>query len=361
MIKKIKLQNFRKFKNIEFEFKKNIIIFYGHNAQGKSSVLEALYLINTGHSPWAFTNEYINIDQNTQIHTRIETIEDDKSYVYFKEKNNKTLKYEGKETRPNIFFQNRSANIFNPEKIELLMISPSERRNFLDSIITKYNYEYTTLLKDFKKILRQRNAYLKKLSKLFYERGVIAVNDPQLNFWSNHFSLTAAYILQYRILLAKELSLNQYEIKYNTAVQFDRRKTQNIEYLKECIEKDLELSKKRDIATGYTNIGPHRDDWEIFKDKDIRKFGSRGEKRLAIGRLIFKTQDIVFKKTSHYPILLLDDIASELDIFNTQKIFDKETLDKQQSFITVIDYKSLPKEILKDAQLIELNGDKERK
>lgn len=356
MIEKLILTNFRKFKDQTFEFNKNIVIFYGHNAQGKSSVLEALYLINTGLSPWASTNEFINLDQNSQIHTRIETIEDGKSYVYFKDKDKRIFKVEGSNIRASKFFEHRSANIFNPEKIELLMISPSQRREFLDDTILKYDYEYETLLKDFKKILRQRNAYLKKLSKLFYEKGIIAINDPQLNFWSNHFSLTAAYILQNRILLTKELSTNEYDIKYKTGIEFDRRKLNNIEYLKECVEQDLEKSKKRDIATGYTNVGPHRDDWDISKDKDIRKFGSRGEKRLAIGKLIFETQEIVFKKNSHYPILLLDDIASELDILNTKKIFEKKLLKKQQTFITVINYKSLPKDILKDAQLIHLNG-----
>ncbi len=356
MIEKLILTNFRKFKNQSFEFNKNLVVFHGYNAQGKSSVLEALYLINTGMSPWASMNEFVNVDQNSQVHMRIETVEDGKSYVYYKEKEKRIFKIEGTNIRSSRFFENRSANIFNPEKIELLMISPSQRRGFLDDTILKYDYEYETLLKDFKKILRQRNAYLKKLSKLFYENGVIAINDPQLNFWSNHFSLTSAYILQNRISLTKELSTNEYDVKYKTCIDFDRRKLNNIEYLKECIEQNLEQSKKRDIATGYTNIGPHRDDWDISKEKDIRKFGSRGEKRLAIGKLIFETQNIVFRKTSHYPILLLDDIASELDISNTKKIFDRNLLNKQQTFITVINYKSLPKDILKDSQLIHLNG-----
>ncbi len=356
MIEKLVLTNFRKFKDKVFEFDKNIVIFYGHNAQGKSSVLEAIYLLNTGTSPWASTNEYINVDQNGNAHTRIESIEEGKSYAYFKDISKRIFKIESKSVKPSTFFEKRSSNIFNPEKIELLMISPSERRNFLDSTILKYDYEYETLLKDFKKILRQRNAYLKKLSKLFYEKGIIAINDPQLNFWSEHFSLTSAYILQNRISLTKQLSKNEYEVQYKTGIQFDRRKLSNIEYLRECIEQDLENSKKRDIATGYTNVGPHRDDWDIFRDKDIRKFGSRGEKRLAIGKLIFQTQEIVFEKTSKYPILLLDDIASELDILNTEKIFEKKLLDRQQTFITVIDYNSLPKSLLKDAQLIHLNG-----
>ncbi|KKP43083.1 MAG: recombination protein F, DNA replication and repair protein RecF [candidate division WS6 bacterium GW2011_GWC1_33_20] len=356
MIQKLILKNFRKFTDRTFEFDKNITIFYGSNAQGKSSVLEAIYLLANGKSPWAPTDEYINDEQNKQIHTRIESIEDNKSYVYFKDTNSRILKIEGKSVKSKTFFENRSATIFNPEKIELLMISSSQRRDFLDDTIQKYNYEYETLLKDFRKILRQRNAYLKRLSKLFYEQGIIAINDPQLNFWSKHFSLTSAYITQNRISLTKELSHKGYEVKYKTGFTFDKRKLGNTEYLQESIEQDLEKSKRRDIATGYTNIGPHRDDWSISKDRDIHKFGSRGEKRLAIGELIFQTQDTVFNKTSHYPVLLLDDIASELDIYNTKKIFEKKILDKQQTFITVIDYKTLPKEILKDSQLIHLNG-----
>lgn len=356
MINRLTLKNFRKFKDQTFEFKKNTIIFYGSNAQGKSSVLEAIYLINTGTSPWASMNEYINVEQSSQIHTRIETEEDGKSYVYFKDNKKRIFKIDGKNVRAQTFFNKRSANIFNPEKIELLMISPSQRRNFLDDNISKYDYYYQNLLKDFKKILRQRNAYLKKLSKLFYEDGIIAINDPQLNFWSNQFVDISLEILQKRITLTKDLSKNGYDVKYNSGFNFDRRKLNNSEYLKMCLQNDLEKSKKRDIATGYTNIGPHRDDWDIVKDRDIRKFGSRGEKRLAIGELIFQIQDIVYKHTDQYPLLLLDDIASELDILNTKKIFNKKLLDRQQSFITVLDYKSLPSQILQDAQVIHLNG-----
>lgn len=357
MIEKLILKNFRKFKEKTFLFNKNITIFYGSNAQGKSSVLEALYLISNGKSPWAPTDEFINTEQNKQVHTRIEILRDDKSYVYFKDKEKRIFKIEGKNVRSKTFLENTSATIFNPEKIELLMISPSQRRNFLDETISKYNYEYENTLKEFKKVLRQRNAYLKKLAKLFYEKGIIAINDPQLNFWSKQFVEKSISILQERITLSKELSAQGYDIKYKTDFTIDKRKINNYEYMIEILSEGLENSKRRDIATGYTNVGPHRDDWEISLDKDIRKFGSRGEKRLAIGMLIFQSQEVVHNKTGFYPILLLDDIASELDIYNTEKIFDKKLLDKQQTFITVIDIKTLPKEILKASDLVHLNGE----
>ena len=355
MITTLTLNNFRKFKKKTFEFERNITIFYGKNAQGKSSILEALYLISCGKSPWTSTDEYINTQQTEQIHTRIDIQKDSKSYAYFKDQSQRIFKIDGKNVKPKTFFTNSSATIFNPEKIELLMISPSQRRNFLDETIMKYNYEYENILKEFRRILRQRNAHLKRLAKLFYEKGIVAINDTQLSFWTNKFVQSSIPIIQNRIKLANNLSGMGYEIKYITECNIDKRRINNTEYIEEHLTNILEGNKRKDIATGYTNIGPHRDDWEIHNGVDIKKFGSRGEKRLAVGQLIFQTQGVVKNETGFYPILLLDDIASELDKQNTKKIFNKDILDKQQTFITAINYKTLPKDITSDANLILLD------
>ncbi len=356
MIEKLVLKNFRKFQNHSMDFKKNLVVLSGENAQGKSSVLEAIYLISNGNSPWASTDEYVNTDQRNIPHVRIEMIKDGKEYVYFKENSKRIFKIEDRKVRSKTFFEKNAATIFNPEQIELLMISSSKRRDFLDDTILKYDYEYEHSLKQFKRILRQRNAHLKKLAKLFYEKGIVAVNDTQLAFWTKELVNTSVEILIKRAKLCRELSNKEYEIKYSNSFNIDRRRLTNEEYIKQSIDEGLEESKRRDIATGYTNKGPHRDDWSIHNGIDIKRFGSRGEKRLAIGKLIFQTQEVVKEKTGFYPILLLDDIASELDIKNTVKIFDKKVLDKQQTFITVIDPKTLPKDVLKDCQMIDLNS-----
>ena len=194
------------------------------------------------------------------------------------------------------------------------------------------------------------------MAKLFYEQGILAVNDTQLIFWTNKFIQLSIPILQNRIQLTQDLSKMGYEIKYTTNYIIDKRSLKSNDYIQNQLMESIEENKRRDIATGYTNIGPHRDDWEIHNGMDIKKFGSRGEKRLAIGQLIFQTQKVVKEKTGFYPILLLDDIASELDIENTKKIFNKEILSRQQTFITTIDYKTLPKEIIKESDIIHLNG-----
>ncbi len=348
MIKKIKLTNFRKFKKFEIDIEKDIVIFHGDNAMGKSTLLEAIYILTNGKSPWAVSDEYIHTEQNCEdSYCRVElTIEDDeeKTYSYYKSSSRRILKINEKNVPVKIFFEETASTIFNPEKIEILMISPSKRREFLDEIISTLDYEYVETLKQFRKVLKQRNAYLKKLSKQFYEKGIIARNDPQLNFWTKEFLKEAERIQEMRETLSKRMKTKDLRIEYIKSNS------------KIPLEDALENSKKRDIATGYTNVGPHRDDWELINGKNIKKYGSRGEKRLSIGKLIFEIQNIMKKELGYYPLLLLDDIASELDKKNTAEIFKSEILNKQQTFITIIDYKHLPKEVLKNAQLIDLNS-----
>ncbi len=345
MIRNIKLSNFRKFGEVEIPIEKEIVVLHGDNAQGKSTILESIMLITNGSSPWASSDEYISTDQeDDKRYTRIEITIDEKTFSFFKNNGRRVFQIDSKKTTPKNFFQGTASTIFNPEQIEILMISPSKRRDFLDETISLINYDYSDILKTFRKTLRQRNSYLKKLSKNFYERGIVARNDTQLNFWTEKFTDLAKEIQAKRIEMCNDLSSEDIRIEY---VKSNKESP---------LEEKIEASKKRDIATGYTNIGPHRDDWNLINGKDIKKFGSRGEKRLSIGQLLFSKQELVAKKLGFYPLLLLDDISSELDKENTKKVFDKNFLAKQQTFITIVNYKELPKGVLEKAQLIDLNS-----
>jgi len=345
MITNIKLTNFRKFKNLDLNIQSKLIVLHGNNAKGKSTVLEAIYLLTNGKSPWAISDEFINTDQNmSEKFTRIEMTNNDKVYSLYKNAGTRVLKIDDQKVSPRKFFDQNASTIFNPEQIEILMISASARRKFLDEIISTVDYEYIETLTLFRKVLRQRNAYLKKLAKKFYDYGIVAINDVQLNFWTAEFLRLSEIIQTERVRIIDEMYSDDIHIEYT--------KSNGDTLLADAIEN----SKRRDIATGYTNIGPHRDDWQLINGKNIRQFGSRGEKRISIGKLVFKTQDIIKNRLDYYPILLLDDIASELDEENTKSIFNKKELDKQQTFITIIDKKDLPKAIIKDAQFIDLNN-----
>ena len=360
MIKKLKLKNFRKFKDLELEFDSNLVVLHGDNAQGKSSILEAIHILFNGKSPWSGSDEYVHNNQNGSItkYSRIEMEVDEKIYAHYKDNNRKVYTIDDHKTTSKKFFSENSATIFNPEKIDLLMLSPTRRRDFLDETISYFNYEYSSVLKEYKKIIHQRNSYLKKLSKKFYESGIIARNDPQLNFWTKQLAKIASEIYKERLAIIERFTEDNFEIQYNFCkkelgkiLNFEH----NLEKIENLLSTILEENKKRDIATGYSNIGPHRDDWKIFTDQDIKRYGSRGQKRIAIGNLIFQSHEIIAQEIGYYPTLLLDDIASELDKENTKNILDRKVLDKQQTFITTVDPKILPKYLDKNTQFINLN------
>jgi DNA replication and repair protein RecF len=351
MITDITLNNFRRFKELDLNFNSNLVVLYGDNAQGKSSILEAICVVSNGKSPWAQTEDMVNNkQQDDSKHMRIEiTRKDENKYVFFKDNNRIEHQINGKKTIPRKFFEENSATIFNPEQIEILMISPSERRDFLDDTIGRTDYEYYNTLKDFRKVLKQRNSYLKKLSKLFYENGTVARNDPVLSVWTSKLIDLSSEISDKRKEMCTKLSDKDFEIKYVSDIE-------DFSKITDELTKKMENNKKRDIATGYTNAGAHREDWNINDKQDIKKFGSRGQKRLAIGKLIFRTQEVFSKENGFYPTLLLDDISSELDKANIKEIFNKDLLSRQQTFITVINPKILPDYIRKNAQLIDLSA-----
>lgn len=306
--------------------------------------MEAIYLLTNGHSPWTSELEdirnYLNErDDFFRIEASIEHNMDDFKIAVFHQNTSNQFSIDGKRTIRKRYSRLTCSNLFSPDQIELLMVSPSKRREFMDHLISKVNLDYKDNLQRFERIHRQRNAYLKKLSKRFYDTGEINIEDQQLNFWTKEFASASAKIMAKRAEILEELSNNDagFRIHYNPSLKLNMfEDLAQIEQLSQIHFKELAEYFKRDVALGYTKTGAHRDDWNITTDKDIKRFGSRGEKRMAISRLIFQTQEIYNKYLGFYPILLLDDISSELDDNNVKLILENETLRKQQVVVTTI-------------------------
>lgn len=360
MISRLKLNNFRRFENTSLDFNNNIIILHGNNAKGKSTVLEAIYLLTNGKSPWAHYEDIYHNTQEKNSHFRIEgDIKIDgekKSYAIFKEDSKKQHSIDSHNTTSRKFFEHLSCTIFSPDQIELLMISPSKRRGYIDDLISKVDYSYASTLSNFTKSLRQRNAYLKKLAKVFYETGKVNIEDQQLKYWTNEFVKYSSVVITKRSKIIEELGNKEFRLKYSSSLKLNLfEDLLDISELSKAHLKVLENNARRDVAMGHTQAGAHRDDWSIHNGQDIKRFGSRGQKRIAIGKLIFQAQELIAKKNGTFPTLLLDDISSELDEENTALILSKDMLNRQQTFITTIDLKHIPKEIQKIAQVIDLN------
>jgi DNA replication and repair protein RecF len=347
MIKSIELQNFRIFKKQKFDFSKPVVIINGQNAKGKTTVLEAIHLVLNGTSPWS--NEQatlLNTEQkDTYFTITIELVDEEGNeniLTLFQDPHKKSYLINKKRVQKKTFFSNRKANLFNPEQIELLMYLSQERRDFLDKLISIIDPEYEESLGKYKKVLKQRNAYLKKLAKRFYETGRMQTNDQQLRFWTKLIAEISTILMIKRAEIIKKLKSDFFSIEYKPSLVLNLFEDMlNESSLRDIYIKTLDENIRRDIATGVSNIGAHRDDWSIISaKKDLKKFGSRGEKRIAIGRLILQTQEILKEYIGQYPILLLDDISAELDDINTFAIFSDEIINHQQTFITTIDTKN---------------------
>jgi DNA replication and repair protein RecF len=358
MIESLELKNFKGFKTKKFKFDKEIVIIHGNNARGKSTLLEAIFLILNGFSPWGGTYEnFLNYEElQDKYFTITAEIKDKRTLTLYQDKQSRSFLIDKKKVSKKKFFSFQKANLFSPEQIELLMYLPQKRRDFLDHLISDIDLEYKEYLVLYKRVLRQRNARLKKLAKIFFETNRLEKNDNQIKYWDNMLAELASKIMVKRAEIIKGLKDKEYKIEYRPSVVLNLFEDMlDQPELEKIYKKQIQENIKKDIVTGFSNIGIHRDDWSILSTKqDLKKFGSRGEKRLGIASLILQTQNIYQKNLGYYPILLLDDISAELDTENIEKIFSNKMLKKQQVFISTTKKESIPKDILKTAQAIKL-------
>lgn len=356
MIKSLKLTNFRQFTSKKISFNSNIVVIVGNNTKGKSTILEGIYYLTNGYSPWAENGNIVSYDDEYfRIDGEIEQNGETTLYSIFKDRNKRNLQIEKKNTNSKRYFKNLSSTLFSPELIEILLISPSKRREFIDTFCCTIDPEYKEELERYKKILRQRNGYIKRLSKHFYETGILPQADNQYKYWSKLLSESSAKLLYSRLKYIEDLKQEDFSLQYRSNIDFgDLEDLLDIKELTTITNDKLEQCMKRDIALGHSTTGVHRDDWDIINGKDVKRYGSRGEKRLAIIKLIYLTHKVVTQRKGYSPYLLLDDIPSELDDDNIGRIFDTGTLQNQQTFITAIRESEIPSKIIDLAQVVYL-------
>ncbi len=355
MITKLKLKNFRQFKEKELELKKETVLIIGDNTKGKSTILESIYTILNGSSPWGNSFDELVNKEEKYFSINIELQDENKLTLYQEEKIKRYL-LDKKRTSKKKFLSYLKANIFSPEQIEFLMYLSQKRRDFLDNLISEIDIEYKENLNLYKRVLRQRNSYLKKLAKAFFEKGILNENDKQIEYWDKQMAKLGGEISIKRIEIINKLKNNDFKIEYKPSIKLNTfDEMLNSEDIERIFLEEINKNFKKDVVTGYSNTGTHRDDWEIYSNKDnLKKFGSRGEKRLGIANLILETQEIYKEYLGKYPILLLDDISAELDDKNSDKIFANKIIKKQQVFITSTKRDNISKEILKNSQIIQL-------
>ena len=332
-IKNIKMSNFRNYSFQDINLKPKVNIFFGENAQGKTNIIESIFLCSIGKSFRAKKDfEMIKIDTKEAIvevdyekedrEGKIRIVLSDKKNIYLNDiKIKKISEMLGK---INIV-------IFTPDDIEILKGGPQNRRRFLDIMISQLRPNYLYNLNLYMQVLEQRNNYLRQIKH---------ENKPEnmLEIWDEKLADYAEKIANYRNEFIEKIKEKIKEIHSEIT---DEREDIRLEYKTECFVKDKYLKilkdrRKLDIIRGYTTQGIHRDDFLIYlNNKEIQIYGSQGQHRTAILSLKLSELQIIHDEIGENPILLLDDFMSELDEKRREKLLKK--IKNTQVIITCTD------------------------
>lgn len=310
-ISKIKLNNFRNYQSQEINLNDGINIFYGENAQGKTNIIESIYLCSVGRSFRAKRDqELINFNkQNATVEVEFNKSDRD-GKIKIEIENKKRIFLNGiKLKKYSELLGNINVVIFTPDDIDILKGEPKKRRKFLDVMISQLKPNYMHILSNYSKTLDQRNNYLKQIKTENKDKSMLDIWDEKLAEYS-------VKIYEYRKEFINKIKEKIGDI--HNKITENKEKIE-IEYTSDSkdMEEFLQLLKSRrnlDIIKGFTTKGVHRDDFVIYiNGKPVNVYGSQGQNRTAILSLKLSELNVVYDEIGEFPILLLDDFMSELD------------------------------------------------
>ena len=352
-VKKLKLINYRNYENLEIDLGKHVNVFMGDNAQGKTNILEAIYYCGFAKSHrtskdkelinWNGDISFISVDvARNRLDKKIDIniLKDGKKVIRV---NSIKINKIGE------LFGTFNVVMFSPEDLKIIKDSPGVRRKFIDMELCQLDSKYYYNLVQYNKVMNERNIVLKNKN---LDLNMLDIYDLQL-------AKFGSYIIEKRLAYLE--SLNKYsedihkditsgkeiiEFKYNSTVK-------NLNNIQDEFYKTLIKNRKRDVDKGITSHGPHRDDFFVYiNNVDTKSFGSQGQQRTAVLTMKFASLRIIKEITGEYPVLLLDDVLSELD-FNRKRYILK-SINDIQTIITCTGIEDLDDYLNKDSKLFKV-------
>lgn len=363
ILKELELINFRNYDNLHLSFSNNVNIFYGNNAEGKTNVLESIYFLAITKSHRTSMDK--SLLKNDKQFSKIKGIVESKNNI---NKFEILLNYKGKNVKINNQTIKKISNyisklnviIFYPNDLELIKGNPSIRRKYLNIEIGQINNNYLTLLNEYNLLVKNRNEYIK--NKLFkdIDLNYISIIDEQI-------SKKGASIIVIRNQFVNRINENSKKIyknifgkgelviKYKTNIEIDNYNQENIEKI---LFNKLKNNIKRDNFLGMTYYGPHRDDITFFINNiEVKEQSSQGQQRIIVICMKLGEIEIIKETTKEYPILLLDDIFSELDE-NKKNNLLKYIKKDIQTFITTTEINNISASLIKKGNIYFVNNQK---
>ena len=339
-LEKINLINFRNYNNLNIDFSSDINMLIGNNGEGKTNILESIYLLSYGKSHRTRKDrELINWNR-------------DYSYIGSHFKTNRLSKFieiklfknGGKAININKIKISSISDLigavnvvfFSPEDLKIVKDSPSIRRKFLDIEISKLKKSYYNNLVNYNKVLDEKNNLIKFNKSI--DLKLLDIYDYELSKLSFHIINSRIWYLNNLYKYGKEIHKNITGKKENINFTYENDIYENITI--EKLHRKILQNRNLDIAKGFSSLGPHRDDFEInINGFDARNFASQGQQRTAVLTIKFASIEIIKSILDEYPILLLDDVLSELD-YNRQN-FILKSINNIQTIITATDAEQL--------------------
>ena len=363
VIKTLNIQNFRNYTSLHLELDDKINIVYGENGQGKTNLLESIYLLGFTTSHRSFTSDNLIKSGEEKAIIKGKLI---KEIPYELEidltRTKKMVKIDDKVVSKQAdYIEKMNVIIFSSEDLDLIKGSPGERRKYFNLELSQLSINYYSALSDFNKLLKIRNEYLKEL-------------NLNMNVDLNYFHILTDYLVnksifiyQMRNKFVEKLNkicppifeeiagIKKFNIKYIPSVELENFDKENI---KKALEDAYNNHLEKEIRLKSTLYGPHRDDFTFnIENNNLREFGSQGQQKMAVIAIKLSEIEVFknFKQTS--PIILLDDVFSDLD--NTKKNNLLKHINKDmQVIITTTDLDSIDEKLLSKAKLIHIKNGK---
>lgn len=334
-IKKLKVENFRNLENLDIEFSEGVNIIYGNNAQGKTNIIESIYIFSFGKSFRANKDiELLKFDKeyflsNIKIMKKDRELEMD--FGFDKISNKKMIKVNGViQKKISDIIGKLNVVVFKPEDIKIVTDSPSIRRKYIDYLISSISKLYLENITKYKKVMEERNNLLKEIKlRLKGSKNLDETDSNFLDVYDKLLSKLNCEIYNERKRVIEKLNNYIYDIHLKLTENYINNEKLHIKYVSnvaEDIEKmynNLSKSRLNDINKGYTSLGIHRDDYIIsINSLDVSIYGSQGQKKSSIISLKLSELKVIEEVIGEKPVLLLDDYMSELDEKRRLKFLD---------------------------------------
>jgi len=350
-LKSLVLTNYRNHSSVSLQFGDSINIIVGGNAQGKTNILESIYFLGRGRSFRSKDHkDLVSWGEDLfRIDAEFQKKEGKSRATAYIDDNRRVIKVDGKKKR----ITGLNVILFVPQDITIFRDSPNERRRFIDDFFSGIDEDYRSILREYNRVLLQRNRIL----KLFEERDYDEIQE-ELEVWTDRLVSIGSRLIQKREEWIERLNLllpDMYRYMGGVGKSAEMRYLPNV--LPDNFAEKLEAKEDIELIKGVTMYGPHRDDWSIdIEDMDVRAYGSQGQMRVTVLAIKMVELYLMKERFGESPVLMLDDVISELDKESSKKLLDFVSKMSSQVFITSTDHQILADNLAINARLFRLEN-----